>query len=77
MSWIQEPEVDALEPMGSVCSCIGATCKGRCTPYAVCLMYLGNKCKQLTVCVNINTAILTKYKCTKPPYLPKTIEKGC
>ena len=45
MSWIQEPEVDALEPMGSVCSCIGATCKGRCTPYAVCLMYLGNKCK--------------------------------
>lgn len=44
MSWIQEPEVDALEPMGSVCSCIGATCKGRCTPYAVCLMYLGNKC---------------------------------
>ncbi len=50
MSWIQEPEVDAIEPMGSVCSCIGATCKGRCTPYAVCLMYLGNKCKQLTVC---------------------------
>ncbi len=50
MSWIQEPEVDALEPMGSVCSCIGATCKGRCTPYAVCLMYLENKCKQLTVC---------------------------
>jgi hypothetical protein len=51
MDWIQEPCTDLSEPeAGSVCRCIGASCWGRCAPYAVCLMHIGGGCKQLSVC---------------------------
>ena len=33
-----------------MCPCMGAKCRGKCSPYGVCPVHLGGKCKQLVFC---------------------------
>lgn len=50
IEWIQEG-TNSLDMMDvKMCPCMGAKCRGKCSPYGVCPVHLGGKCKQLVFC---------------------------
>lgn len=51
MEWLQEPVASLSTEGKKWCPCMGAKCRGKCSPYGVCPAHVGKKCRQLSICL--------------------------